>query len=507
MKKKKLNLSGTFAIILALLILVIFVPINMIFGYYDKVFDMTPSGKYTLNPITEQLIEDTSDKQIEIYFLSALMDLKEVPRYLPLYHTLTELGEKENITLTCFDPNEDTELANSLNPTGLLDVGLADIFVKCGDTIKQIKFIRCFQQDSNGILEYAGEELIAGAIHLCTSGSLPTVYFLKGYSDKTLDENYSIYKEEIMTDNYDVQELDLSTVDEVPENTAIIYLASPQKDISLSDREKLNTYIDNGGAISMILPPCETKGRFENIEYLLAKFELAMDYNIVREKNPDYLIRLVDKTDSDDEETDTTIQQLDDRYFRVSYPSKIEDYTEDLTTDLNELVTSGLYVASIGITRSFSELTSSSEMIEKASIIENLPPAQDSTVYTTVSEAMGGDDTTAEQAAEKSNSPLVLGYYSYNKQTGAKLYVIGSDESLCNEVTTSIYGTRMLTLFSNTWLYDSDIDMGIGSKSNSYDTMTFEDGQDATRAINLFIIVPIIIALIGVAVWLKRRYA
>lgn len=495
MKKKKLNLSGAFAFVLALLILVVFVPINMIFGYYDKVFDMTPSGKYTLNPITEQLIEDTSDKQIEIYFLSALMDLKEVPRYLPLYHTLTKLDEKDNITLTCFDPNEDTELAESLNPTGLLDVGLADIFVKCGKTIKQIKFQRCFQQDSNGILEYAGEELIAGAIHLCTSGNLPTVYFLTGYSDRTLENNYSIYKEEIMTDNYDVQELDLSSVDEIPENTAIIYLAAPQKDISLDDREKLNTYIDNGGAISMILPPCETEGRFENIEYLLAKFEIGMDYNLVREKNSDWQYRNLDS-------------EQDDRYFRVSYPSKGENYTEDLTTDINKLVTDGMYIAGIGNTRSFSELSSSSEMIEKASIIENLPPTVDSTDYTTISEPMGGDDTTKAQAKEKSNVPLVMGYYSYNKQTGAKLYVIGSDDSIDNDrVTISIYGTRVLTLFSNTWLSDSDIDMGIGTKSNSYDTMTFEDGEDATRTINLFIIIPIFFALAGVAVWLKRRYA
>lgn len=495
MNKKKLNLSGAFAFVLAILILVVFVPINMIFGYYDKVYDMTPSGKYTLNPITTQLIEDTSEKQIEIYFLSELMDLKEVPRYLPLYHTLTKLDEQDNITLTCFDPNEDTELAESLNPTGLLDVGLADIFVKCGNTIKQIKFIRCFQQDSNGILEYAGEELIAGAIYLCTSGNLPTVYFLTGYSDKTLDENYSIYKEEIMADNYDVQELDLSAVDKVPENTAIIYLAAPQKDISDSDRDKLSQYIDNGGAISMLLPPSETEGRFENIEYLLARFEISMDYNLIREKNADWQYRNLDS-------------EQDDRYFRVSYPSKGEDYTEDLTTDLNKLITEGKYIAGIGNTRSFSELTSASEMIEKASIIENIPPTQDSTDYTTISEPMGGDEKTVAEAKGKSNTPLVLGYYSYNKQTGAKLIVIGSDDSIDNDrVTISIYGTRMLTLFSNTWLSDSDIDMGIGAKSNSYDTMIFEDGEDASKTIRLFIVIPVVFALAGVAVWLKRRYA
>ena len=65
----------------------------------------------------------------------------------------------------------------------------------------------------------------------------------------------------------------------------------------------------------------------------------------------------------------------------------------------------------------------------------------------------------------------------------------------------------MLTLFSNTWLYNSDIDMGIGAKSNSYDTLTFEDADEAAHAIRLFFILPVLFALAGLAVWLKRRYA
>ena len=93
MEKKKFDLSGAFAFVLALLILAVFVPINMIFGYKDKVFDMTPSGQFTLNPITKELLDETSDKPIDIYFLSNLLDLQEVPKYLPLYHTLTALSD------------------------------------------------------------------------------------------------------------------------------------------------------------------------------------------------------------------------------------------------------------------------------------------------------------------------------------------------------------------------------------------------------------------------------
>ena len=69
MKKKKMNLSGTVALITALLVLIIFIPINLIVSYYDKGFDMTPSGKYTLNEKTVQLLDETADKKIDIYCL------------------------------------------------------------------------------------------------------------------------------------------------------------------------------------------------------------------------------------------------------------------------------------------------------------------------------------------------------------------------------------------------------------------------------------------------------
>ncbi len=493
MNKKKLNLSGAFAFVLAFLVLLVFVPVNMMFAYYDKVYDMTPSGKYSLDPITEQLLDDTSDKQIEVYFLNTLFNLKSEPNCLPVYHTFMELDKRENITLTCFDPDENAELANSLNPTGVLEVKRNDVFVKCGDTIRQISG-NLFQTDSNDIIEYAGENLIAGAIYQCASGNLPTIYFLKGYSDKTLDGNYSSYRDMVKTDNYEVKELDLSTVDKVPEETAIICIAAPTRDITDSDRDKLSEYIDNGGKMQMLLSPCDTEGRFENIEYLLAKFEIGMDYNIVKEKNTKWQLK------------NLSSEQVDN-YFTVSYPTKAEDYSEDLTTEINTLIADGTYESGVSNIRSFYELTSSGEMIEKASIIENLPTAMDSEEYTTISEPMGGDAVTSADARKKSNQPLVMGYYSYNKQTGAKLIVVGCDEPIDDTLHVPTFGTRRLIMFSNTWLHSSDVDLGIENKFNSYDTMTFADGDEASRTIRLFFVIPVIFALFGLIVWLKRRHA
>ena len=113
MQKKKFNLSGPVAIAIAVLVLLVFIPINIITSYYDKVYDMTPSGKYTLSPIMEQVLDETKDKQIDIYFLSPMEDLKEIGSGLPLYHTLTQLEERDNITLTAFDPDKKEIVAQS----------------------------------------------------------------------------------------------------------------------------------------------------------------------------------------------------------------------------------------------------------------------------------------------------------------------------------------------------------------------------------------------------------
>lgn len=499
MQKKKFNLSGPIAFAIAVLVLLIFIPFNLISNYYDKVIDMTPSGQYTLTDKAAEILKETSGQQIDVFFLDDELVFEKYPQSLPVYHTLSELEKRDNITLTYFDPDENITLAKELDPDGILGMEADDIFIRANNTVKRIPYAKLWSRNSQELLEYAGEEVVMSAIKLCTDGNLPKVYFITGYSDKTIDNVYSGYADAIASDNYSVESLDLSSVDAVPSDAAIVYLAGCDRDISAADREKLSKYIDNGGAISMILPPSETEGRFTNIENLLAKFELSMDYNQISESNKAYQYRDQDNMQSPD-------------YFKVSYPMPGEDQSENLTSELNNTIAAGNTMSSdmagISHCRSFSALTSSSEMIEKNSIIENLPTSQDSGEYTVISTPMGGDKDTAKEAEALSNSPVILGWYSYNKQTGAKLIAVGSDDIIQNEaVSPNTVASRTLVLFSNTWLFNSDISMGIGNKSNSYDLMHFDSAEAATSAMNRNFIFPAILALCGLAVWLKRRYA
>lgn len=499
MKKRKFNLSGIVALIIAVLVLAVVVPINIIVNYYDKDFDMTPSSMYTLSDTTVNLVNETKDHDIEIYFMQKLDNLRDIPEYLPLYHTMIQLEKYDNITLTDVVPDEEPALLESLNPNGNLNFIDGDIVVKCGSTIKKIDAATIFPYDSNGVTTYAGEELIAGAIRIVTNGSLPVIYFMTGHGEKTINDNYSTFADILKsTNNYEAAELDLSKEDSVPEDAAILFLAGPQTDITDDEKDKIMNYAQNGGAMAFFLPPVEDHIRFANIEDILAEYELEMNYNIVEETNPDNMLNNPDG-------------EQDPYTFMVEYTPASDSFTVDLTSEINSIISEGSVVGGISNTRTFNAIGSGSAFIERSSLITNAPTVDTLTgiySYTAQSIACGGDEKTAEYAESLSGQQLAPAYYSYNKQNGSKLIAVGTADVLDSEkMSASIAVSMQLVQNSLIWLFNSDYDMNIGNKGVTFDYMSFSSADEATSALRIFTVVPICIAVIGLLVWLKRRHS
>jgi len=491
-EKRKFNLSGIFAFIIAALVLVAVVPVNIIFNYYDKDFDMTEKSKYTFTDTTLQLLEETKDKEIEIYFLYDFDALRDTSEFLALYYTLEQLDARDNITLTCFMPDEKPDLIKLLNPSGALNPGQADVFVKCGDTIKQVASSRIFPYDSNGATSYAGEELISGAIKIVTGGSLPTIYFLTGHGEKTIDDGYATFAQVLKSGSYDAQSLDLSTVDAVPDNASIVMLAGPQTDITKEEKEKLEAYADKGGSFAFFIPPVETEGRFTNIEKFLEGYEIGIDYNRIEETAPS---RMLNNRD----------YKQDPAFFMCTYTAATDSFTVDLTSEINSLAESQGLIPGISNTRSLYQiLDTGSAYIEKSSIITNSP--DELGAYSTLSIPFGGDDETAEEAEKLSDIQLELGFYSYNKENGSKLIALGTTDVMDEDtISVAVSLTQQLVKNSITWLYNSDMNMNIGNKDTAYDYLAFPNAEKAESTLRIFTIVPFCIAALGLLVWLKRR--
>lgn len=96
---------------------------------------------------------------------------------------------------------------------------------------------------------FDGEGQLTSAISYVTSDNLPILYTLEGHSEVELSTAMisSIEKE-----NIEIKSLNLVTEESVPEDTDILMINGPQKDLSEEESQKIITYLENGGKAFII---------------------------------------------------------------------------------------------------------------------------------------------------------------------------------------------------------------------------------------------------------------
>ncbi len=484
---KTFNFSGILALVLAILILVITIPINLIVSYFDFNIDMTPSKMYTLSDTSTKLLDSVRDKKIEFTILCDIEDIKEIDEYLPLYYALEQYQEYDNIEFNAYYPDEYPERVEELNPDGFFNLSTADIVIKCGNSIKKISSNQMFADiyDDNGNIteqKYVGENLITGAIKAVTEGDIPQIYFLTGHGEKSID-NYSMFTANLNNYNYTTSELNLIETKSIPADAAIIFICAPQSDITLEEKKFISQYAENGGNLVFLMSPNSSKERYTNIEDLMFKYNLAMDYNRLYESDRNSIVN-------------------EDKYtIAVSLPETPEGSDVDLTTDLNTIIEQGVYPYMCE-SRTFKTVSGPDESIVKTgSILQADVYSTENTSSTIKSEPYGGTEK-----VELGNT-LDLAYYSHNTQNDSKMIVMGNAEFMDDEHVSEGFTIipLYLCLSSITWMYDSDVDMEIEDKTRSFDSMTFADSGQAKSVMAIMIAIPIVFAAAGACIWLKRR--
>lgn len=96
---------------------------------------------------------------------------------------------------------------------------------------------------------FEGEMAITSALEYTSREKLPTLYTLTGHGEGTLDVYYSAYLE---VDNIATSELNLSSVEKIPDDAEIILIQNPTKDLSEEDFQKLSSYLDDGGDVILV---------------------------------------------------------------------------------------------------------------------------------------------------------------------------------------------------------------------------------------------------------------
>ena len=131
-KNKKYTLM---AWVMALLVLAVAIPLNLLAEQLDISWDLTPNKLYTLPDATTTLL-DSLDTQVDIYLAEPLENIAAEPETSALYLALLQYDSYDNINLVTFDLEREPKPANSLTPNNDFNLSEGDFLTKCGEIVK-----------------------------------------------------------------------------------------------------------------------------------------------------------------------------------------------------------------------------------------------------------------------------------------------------------------------------------------------------------------------------------
>lgn len=472
--------------VLAILVLAVAIPLNLIFERLNVNFDMTPNNLYTLSKTTTDYL-DTLDAQgivVDVYFLTEMEELEKDLEWLALYRTLLLYDEHECFNLIDFDPDTDPETLRKINPDGVFNLSEADFLFVYGDMVKRLPgtMMYTYQTDENNNVvnaEFRAENYFTGYMKTVVDGEIPTVYFLEGHGEIPLSD-MTILSTNLGNYNYGARTLNLTTAQEVPEDCCILIVAGPQIDITDDEYKKIYAYTERGGNLNLLMSPNDAKSTYPNIEHLMSSYCIGMNYDRVTETDPNR---------HSHDETYAMMCEI----AEASLEAK-DNLTAALLPTVNDLVTYMPY------SRSFYSIYGTNYgAMSMDTLIRTETTAQ--------SEPWGGKQLDPQTVTGRS-LPLSM-YAADSQREDSKLVVFGSADIISDEGVSKAYFINPLQLFLTTitWMYDSDVDMNIANKARTYDSLDVNSSAEASGLIALFVGFPAAVALAGVIVWLRRKDA
>lgn len=471
---------------LVLLVLLIAIPFNLIFDRLDITFDMTPNSLYTLTDRTEAYLTklDKAGVTVEVYFLADFEEVSEELELLAFYRTVLEYKQHPCFHFIDIDPDTNPELMRELNLDNVYNLSKYDMLFRYKDMVKRLpaSMIYTYKTDENDNIlsaEFRGENYITSYMASVVEGTKPTVYFLQGHGELAM-EDITQLTANLGNYNYGTAALNLLNTEKVPDDACIVVIAGPQRDITEEEYHQLKDYADNGGNISFLMTPNEGKFDYTLIVRLMNSFCLSMDYNRIGETDSG---RYASK--------DHSIFMCD-----LVAPESDEDEAYDLTS---ALIADKTVVTYMPASRSFYAYFNENYGTCKTGVLMKTQ----STAYADACGGLNRDDDRVE------GRELCLAMFSYDEQHKGKATVFGSAEFITNTGAASPFYINPLNLFltSITWMYNSDIDMNISNKEKTSDSLFINSSEEASGMMALFIAIPVLVAAIGIIVWLRRKDA
>ena len=481
---------GGMATTLSVVFIAIVVALNLL---VSALTDRFPSLDIDL---TAQKVNSLSDQALEI--------AKDVDREVTIYLIGTQEGYEQNqiyssyvqrgmqysqvsslvkrlveanplISMEYVDPDTNPEFISQYESDSLA-TGKVLVESDLRHTVLTVNDLFIINQETGSTINSKVDSALAGALELVNMDTVPVMSIITGHGEMLSTSNMAAFVDNMEQNNFQVEEVDILT-QEIPENTQVLMIATPTTDFSTEEIDKIRAYLDDetrDQQVTLLVSAYPSQGELPNLAAFLEEWGVQVGTGVVAE-------------------TDSNYAAYDARGVLVTASPLV------LTSNTYSRLLS-YYSAPITLT------------FEENNGISTTPlwTTQDSAYVITA-------DMTEEDAANPETGEQVVASLSskdveVNGETYARNVVVfgSSDLFTDNFMGTSAFedSTYMNDLLLD--LTDTDASAVVTVEEEEVETMQL-DVSASTGAVSLLGIlftggIPVVILLVGLGIYLKRRH-
>jgi hypothetical protein len=466
---------GTNAAIMTAAVIVMAVVLNLLVGLLDLKLDLTPSKLYSLTETTQDFLKEL-DQEVEIIGLFDDAELSSGSEYKQVTDLLALYAKNPKIKVRYIDPDRNPGIMNQLDPDDTMDLRSTDFVVKSivngNEKKKKLEYYDLFdvQFDQYTYDPYStgsnAEQGFTGAIKYVTSEYTPVIYFTEGHDENNVDNLYANLKGYLERNNILVKSINLMTSESVPEDAELVVALSPKKDLTYAEREVLEKYLNDGGNAIFLFDYIESDPSFNEFNGMLSKYNLAVNYDKVKE------------TDESRHLPKDQYTLLADVYSNVVMSNEFKTYLTG--------------------SRSISILKNEKEYITTIPLIRT----SENAVGEMVNKSRGSDLT----------GPLDLAVAVEYKGTlePSKIVVIGNSSFITDNAYSYFgdYYFANMNFFMSCigWMVEMEEEISIPTKAYDVNRFSITQQQATVMGGVLVVVLPLLILGTGLMVYLRRRH-
>lgn len=240
--------------------------------------DLTQNHLYSLTGTSKDQLKKL-DKEVKIYVYGYTKD-NDLIQFLQQYNAFNKNINYEIIT-------------ESTNYELITKYGLGSspaLVIICGDKDRTIypDYEFSSYDDATGDSVDLTEETITNAILKVSTDDPVKVYFATGNGEYNKDNLYSL-SNYLETEVYEVEDLNLLTVTEIPSDCDILAIIGPKEDISETQAELIKNYANAGGNL-LVCALAPVDGEFSNLQSVLDLYGVKINKGLLYEGDNRYYL-------------------------------------------------------------------------------------------------------------------------------------------------------------------------------------------------------------------------